>query len=72
MDMDSLFESYDSDLSTVLSSISTKLAGDAKDQRGDPRKALFGRIERELEEADEIVRRGSCNYSLYWTRKVVG
>lgn len=55
MDMDSLFESYDSDLSTVLSSISTKLAGDAKDQRGDPRKALFGRIERELEEADEIV-----------------
>ncbi|KAI5475917.1 hypothetical protein MNV49_000690 [Pseudohyphozyma bogoriensis] len=52
---DSLFESYESDLSTLVSSVQTKISSDAREQRGDSRKALFGRIERELEEADEIM-----------------
>ncbi|KAM0750177.1 V-snare-domain-containing protein [Meredithblackwellia eburnea MCA 4105] len=51
----SLFESYDADLTTLIDSIAAKLAGDAREQRGDKRKAVFGRIERELEESDEIV-----------------
>ncbi|KAL8276385.1 hypothetical protein RQP46_011230 [Phenoliferia psychrophenolica] len=55
MESEELFVSYEQDLITLISTINSKLHHDAREQRGDQRKAVFGRIERELEEADEIV-----------------
>ncbi|KAK4704752.1 vesicle transport through interaction with t-SNAREs 1, partial [Phenoliferia sp. Uapishka_3] len=52
---DDLFSSYEQDLVTLILSVQSKLAVDAREQRGELRKAVWGRIERELEEADEIV-----------------
>ncbi|GAA5823162.1 hypothetical protein JCM3770_005565 [Rhodotorula araucariae] len=51
----SVFAEYETDLVTVLQGVADKLVGDAVSLRGDERKGLLRRLERELEEADEIV-----------------
>ncbi|GAA5884440.1 hypothetical protein JCM6882_005253 [Rhodosporidiobolus microsporus] len=53
--MESVFAEYETDLETVLSGVSDKLGGEAVSLRGDERRAIFRRVERELEEADEII-----------------
>ncbi|GAA6038006.1 hypothetical protein JCM8097_009536 [Rhodosporidiobolus ruineniae] len=53
--MSSIFAEYETDLDTVLQGVQSKLSGDAVAFRGDERRALFRRVERELEEADEII-----------------
>jgi len=50
-----LFDSYEQDFKQIIASIRTKLDGDAKDQKGDQRKATLRRVDMEVEEADEIV-----------------
>ncbi|GAA5888595.1 hypothetical protein JCM5296_001082 [Sporobolomyces johnsonii] len=51
----SVFAEYETDLETVLKSVADKLEGDALTLRGDERRSTFRRVERELEEADEII-----------------
>ncbi|POY72430.1 hypothetical protein BMF94_4256 [Rhodotorula taiwanensis] len=51
----SVFAEYETDLQTLQASISSRLEGDAVRLRGDERQSTFRRIERELEEADEII-----------------
>ncbi|BGP38560.1 t-SNARE VTI1 [Rhodotorula kratochvilovae] len=51
----SVFAEYETDLVTVLQGVADKLAGDAVSLRGDERKGLLRRLERDLEEADEII-----------------
>ncbi|GAA5976080.1 hypothetical protein JCM10908_005380 [Rhodotorula pacifica] len=51
----SVFAEYETDLQTLLKSIADQLEGDAIRLRGEERRSVFRRIERELEEADEIV-----------------
>ncbi|BGP54459.1 t-SNARE VTI1 [Rhodotorula sphaerocarpa] len=51
----SVFAEYETDLQTLLKSIGDLVEGDATRLRGDERRSAFRRIERELEEADEIV-----------------
>ncbi|GAA5870379.1 hypothetical protein JCM3774_002714 [Rhodotorula dairenensis] len=51
----SVFAEYETDLQTLLVSISGQLDGDAVRLRGEERRSAFRRIERELEEADEII-----------------
>lgn len=51
----SVFAEYETDLQTLLASISTQFDGDAVRLRGEERRSTFRRIERELEEADEII-----------------
>ncbi|BGP23428.1 vesicle transport through interaction with t-SNAREs 1 [Rhodotorula toruloides] len=51
----SVFTEYETDLTTVLQGVADKLGGEAASLRGEERRALLRRIERELEEADEIV-----------------
>ncbi|GAA5829434.1 hypothetical protein JCM11251_005049 [Rhodosporidiobolus azoricus] len=53
--MESVFAEYETDLETVLSAVADKLGGEALTLRGDDRRAMFRRVERELEEADEII-----------------
>ncbi|KAJ8295989.1 MFS transporter prlL [Rhodotorula toruloides] len=51
----SVFTEYETDLTTVLQGVADKLSGEAATLRGEERRALLRRVERELEEADEIV-----------------
>ncbi|BGP01407.1 t-SNARE VTI1 [Rhodotorula toruloides] len=51
----SVFTEYETDLTTVLQGVADKLGGEAVKLRGEERRALLRRVERELEEADEIV-----------------
>ncbi|GAA6003186.1 v-SNARE domain-containing protein [Rhodotorula paludigena] len=51
----SVFAEYETDLVQLLKGVEDKLKGEAVTLRGDERKSLFRRIERELEEADEII-----------------
>ncbi|GJN87347.1 hypothetical protein Rhopal_000296-T1 [Rhodotorula paludigena] len=51
----SVFAEYETDLVQLLKGVEDKLKGEAVTLRGDQRKSLFRRIERELEEADEII-----------------
>jgi len=51
----SLFESYEQDFKQLIASVRQKLEGEAKDQRGEQRKATLRRVEMELDEADEMV-----------------
>ncbi|KAF8232618.1 vesicle transport v-snare protein vti1 [Tricholoma matsutake] len=50
-----LFESYEQDFRHIIQSISDKLEGSGKDQRGEQRKAALRKVELELDEADDIV-----------------
>ncbi|GAA98668.1 uncharacterized protein L969DRAFT_75768 [Mixia osmundae IAM 14324] len=50
-----LFQSYESDYTQLASTIRQKLDKDAKEQRGEQRKATLRRVEMEVEEADEII-----------------
>ncbi|GAA5938534.1 v-SNARE domain-containing protein [Sporobolomyces koalae] len=50
-----IFQEYATDLDSLVQGIVDKLEGGATKLRGEERKAVFNRIERELEEADEIV-----------------
>jgi len=50
-----LFDSYEQDFQQILQSIRDKLDGEAKDQRGEQKKAALRRVEMELDEADEMV-----------------
>ncbi|KAF8512292.1 vesicle transport v-snare protein vti1 [Hysterangium stoloniferum] len=50
-----LFESYEGDFQTLVSAVKEKLEGDAKEQRGEQRKATLRRVEMELDEADEMI-----------------
>ncbi|KAK4058300.1 t-SNARE VTI1 [Microbotryomycetes sp. JL221] len=53
---DSVFGEYETDLSTLVSTISNQLTKTRlKQVRGDDRRTLLRRVERELEEADEII-----------------
>jgi len=56
MDNATLFESYESDFKQILASARVKLDGEAKDQKGEARKATLRRVDMELDEADEMVR----------------
>ncbi|BGP30735.1 t-SNARE VTI1 [Rhodotorula toruloides] len=51
----SVFMEYETDLTTVLQGVADKLSGESASVRGEERRALLRRVERELEEADEIV-----------------
>ncbi|KAM0788232.1 hypothetical protein ACM66B_001386 [Microbotryomycetes sp. NB124-2] len=51
----SVFQEYETDLDTLISSVKAKVSKDARDSRGDARRTVLRRIERELEEADEII-----------------
>ncbi|GAA5873735.1 hypothetical protein JCM8547_005935 [Rhodosporidiobolus lusitaniae] len=51
----SAFGDYEQDLETVLTGVADKLQGEAVSLRGDERRSVFRRVERELEEADEII-----------------
>ncbi|GAA5918965.1 hypothetical protein JCM1841_002661 [Sporobolomyces salmonicolor] len=51
----SVFAEYETDLEAVARSVADKLEGDALTLRGDERRSVFRRVERELEEADEII-----------------
>ncbi|GAA6011287.1 hypothetical protein JCM10207_008288 [Rhodosporidiobolus poonsookiae] len=51
----SVFAEYETDLETVLGGVGDRLSGEAVTLRGDDRRALFRRLDRELEEADEII-----------------
>lgn len=53
--MADLFESYSSDFSQLISSISTHLSKTLPSQSGEPRKSTLRRCEMELEEAEEIL-----------------
>ncbi|GAA6059459.1 hypothetical protein JCM10212_005398 [Sporobolomyces blumeae] len=54
--MDStIFAEYETDLDALVKAIADKLSGEAVNLRRDERRAVFRRIERDLEEADEIV-----------------
>lgn len=50
-----LFESYEQDLNTIKESIKQKLNTQIPSLNGEPRKAIIRALEREIEEADEIV-----------------
>ncbi|PSS00875.1 hypothetical protein PHLCEN_2v4102 [Hermanssonia centrifuga] len=50
-----LFDSYEQDFKQIIQSIREKLDGDAKDERGEQKKAALRRVEMELDEADEMV-----------------
>ncbi|TFY76529.1 hypothetical protein EWM64_g7485 [Hericium alpestre] len=50
-----LFDSYEQDFQQILQSIREKLDGEAKDERGEKKKAALRRVEMELDEADEMV-----------------
>jgi len=50
-----LFDSYEQDFQHIIQSISDKLEGRGKDQRGEQRKAALRKVELELDEADDIV-----------------
>jgi vesicle transport through interaction with t-SNAREs protein 1 len=50
-----LFESYESDYSQLASSIKNKLDVEVKEKKGESKKTLLRAVQRELEEADEIV-----------------
>ncbi|KAF8530702.1 vesicle transport v-snare protein vti1 [Gautieria morchelliformis] len=50
-----LFESYEGDFQTLINGVRDKLEGEAKEQRGEQRKATLRRVEMELDEADEMV-----------------
>lgn len=50
-----LFESYENDFQTLIATVKEKLDGDAKEQRGEQRKATLRRVDMELDEADEMV-----------------
>ncbi|KAF9516525.1 hypothetical protein BS47DRAFT_1327274 [Hydnum rufescens UP504] len=50
-----LFDSYEQDFNQILSSVRSKLDGEAKEQKGEQRKATLRRVDMEVEEADEIV-----------------
>ncbi|CAD6585023.1 MAG: hypothetical protein CYPHOPRED_002951, partial [Cyphobasidiales sp. Tagirdzhanova-0007] len=50
-----VFDSYETDYRTIASSVQGKLEGEARDAKGEARKAVLRRVERELEEADEII-----------------
>ncbi|TNY21414.1 vesicle transport v-SNARE protein N-terminus-domain-containing protein [Rhodotorula diobovata] len=51
----SVFAEYETDLVTVLDSVADKIANEAHSLGGDDRKNLLSRLDRELEEADEII-----------------
>ncbi|KAK4050078.1 t-SNARE VTI1 [Microbotryomycetes sp. JL201] len=51
----SVFQEYETDLEQLTSSVKAKLSEEARDVRGDARGAVLRRVERELEEADEII-----------------
>ncbi|GAA6009431.1 hypothetical protein JCM11491_003554 [Sporobolomyces phaffii] len=51
----SIFQEYATDLDSLVQGIVDKLEGGAAKLRGEERNAVFRRIERELEEADEII-----------------
>ncbi|GAA5905272.1 v-SNARE domain-containing protein [Sporobolomyces salmoneus] len=51
----SIFQEYATDLDSLVQGIVDKLEGSAVKLGGDERNAVFRRIERELEEADEII-----------------
>ncbi|GAA5979332.1 hypothetical protein JCM5350_006971 [Sporobolomyces pararoseus] len=51
----SIFQEYATDLDSLVQGIIDKLEGSAVKLKGEERNAVFRRIERELEEADEIV-----------------
>ncbi|GAA5967813.1 hypothetical protein JCM21900_001779 [Sporobolomyces salmonicolor] len=51
----SVFAEYETDLEAVARSVADKLESDALTLRGDERRSVFRRVERELEEADEII-----------------
>ncbi|GAA5881383.1 hypothetical protein JCM16303_000155 [Sporobolomyces ruberrimus] len=54
--MDStIFQEYATDLDSLVQGIIDKLEGTAAKLKGEERNAVFRRIERELEEADEII-----------------
>lgn len=50
-----LFDSYEGDFKQLVGSVRGKLDGEAKDQKGEQRKATLRRVDMEIEEADEIV-----------------
>ncbi|EIM91829.1 vesicle transport v-snare protein vti1 [Stereum hirsutum FP-91666 SS1] len=50
-----LFDSYEQDLQQILGSVREKLDGDAKEGRGEQKKAALRRVEMELDEADEML-----------------
>lgn len=50
-----LFEGYEQDYATITDSISTKINTQVVNQRGEERKATVRAVERELDEAEEIV-----------------
>ncbi|EKM57294.1 uncharacterized protein PHACADRAFT_119632 [Phanerochaete carnosa HHB-10118-sp] len=50
-----LFDSYEQDFQQIVSSIREKLEGNAKNERGEQRKAALRKVELELDEADEMV-----------------
>ncbi|KAF9000109.1 vesicle transport v-snare protein vti1 [Cyathus striatus] len=50
-----LFDSYEQDFRHLIQSVEQKLGVDAKDQRGEQRKAALRKVEIELDEADDIV-----------------
>ncbi|KAH7098010.1 V-snare-domain-containing protein [Auriculariales sp. MPI-PUGE-AT-0066] len=55
MDNATLFQSYESDLKQILASAQAKLDGEAKEAKGEARKAALRRVDMELDEADEMV-----------------
>ncbi|KIJ26579.1 hypothetical protein M422DRAFT_105031, partial [Sphaerobolus stellatus SS14] len=54
-ELTSLFESYESDFQALITTVKEKLDGEAKEQRGEQRKATLRRVDLELDEADEMV-----------------
>ncbi|EJD41298.1 hypothetical protein AURDEDRAFT_68944 [Auricularia subglabra TFB-10046 SS5] len=55
MDNATLFSSYEQDFQQIIQSAQAKLDGEAKEQRGEQRKATLRRVDMELDEADEMV-----------------
>ncbi|GAA5967063.1 hypothetical protein JCM11641_000429 [Rhodosporidiobolus odoratus] len=51
----SVFTEYETDLQAVFQGVADKLSAEAISSHADDRRALFRRVERELEEADEII-----------------
>ena len=51
-----LFNSYESDLQSILASVKDKLHGEATQGRTEQRKGVLRRLEMDLDEADEAVR----------------
>lgn len=55
MDNATLFESYEADFKQIIASAQGKLNGEAKEAKGEARKAALRRVDMELDDADEMV-----------------